>query len=166
MTLAAIRACPHYPTTGVFRLIIDKYENLEHLIDIFQRFGKAVWRRKSILGLKASEARVLICVKKGSEFKETKGVTVSYISKRLDVTSPTVTQMINSLIEGGYVYRESDAKDRRITEIRLTEQGEQFAQAAQQHYRDTFKGMIDYLGKEQSDQLITLLSQVSEYLDQ
>ncbi|MDQ0058605.1 MarR family winged helix-turn-helix transcriptional regulator [Paenibacillus harenae] len=143
---------------------IDKYENVEKLIDIFQRFGKADWRKKTILGLKASEMRVLLCVKQGS-VNSTKGTTVKYISKRLHVTSPTVTQMVNNLIEGGYVYRKSDTADRRITEIMLTEKGEQLADAAKKRYHDMFIGMIDHLGKEQSDQLIELLNQVFEYLD-
>ncbi|CAM4238714.1 MarR family transcriptional regulator [Paenibacillus alkaliterrae] len=143
----------------------DPYENVADLIEVFQRFGKGEWRKKTMWGLKASEIRVLVCVKKGND-KGAASMTVSEISKMLQVTSPTVTQMINSLIASGHVARSSDPADRRITEITLTGKGEQLANKATERYHALFTGMIDHLGKEQSDQLIVLLNQVFHYLHQ
>ncbi|WP_424766880.1 MarR family winged helix-turn-helix transcriptional regulator [Paenibacillus sp. sgz302251] len=143
----------------------DKYENVADLMNIFQRFARADWRKKTMWGLKASEIRVLVCLKKGGE-KDNSSMTVSEISKMLQVTSPTVTQMINSLIASGYVERSSDPNDRRITDVILTEKGEQLAQKASERYHALFRGMVDQLGKEQSDQLVMLLDQVFQYLEQ
>lgn len=142
----------------------DKYANLTDLIDVFQRFAKADWRKKTMWGgLKASEIRMLACIKQSND-KVGTGTTVTEISKILQVTSPTVTQMLNSLIAAGYVIRTADKTDRRITEITLTDKGDQLATKAIDRFHSIFKGIIDQLGKEQSDQLIVMLSQVFEYL--
>lgn len=142
----------------------DKYDNVADLIDVFQRFARADWRKKTMWGgLKASEIRMLVCVKQSNDKGET-GTTVTEISKRLEVTSPTVTQMLNSLIAAGCVIRTTDKTDRRITEITLTDKGDQIATKAIDRFQSVFKGIIDELGKEQSDQLILMLNQVFQYL--
>jgi DNA-binding MarR family transcriptional regulator len=144
---------------------VDKYENIAELVDVFQKFARADWRKKTMWGgLKASEIRMLVSVKQSNN-KGTTGTTVSEISKLLQVTSPTVTQMLNSLIASGYMLRTSDKNDRRITEILLTEKGDQIAQKAVDRYRAIFTGMIDHLGKEQSDHLVDMLNQVFQYLE-
>jgi DNA-binding MarR family transcriptional regulator len=143
----------------------DKYENVTDLIDVFQKFAKADWRKKTMWGgLKASEVRMLVCVKKSND-KGSTGTTVTEISKMLQVTSPTVTQMLNSLIAAGYVVRTTDNTDRRITEIKLTDIGDELAQKAIERFRAMFNGLIDHLGKENSDQLVVMLNQVFEYLE-
>ncbi|OBZ13139.1 MarR family winged helix-turn-helix transcriptional regulator [Bacillus sp. FJAT-26390] len=142
----------------------DKYENVGQLIEVFQRFGRADWRKKTMWGgLKPSEIRMLICVKQSND-KGIANTNVSEISKLLQVTSPTVTQMLNSLIAAGYVLRSADKTDRRITEITLTDKGEQLAIKAIERFQTIFTGMIDMLGKEQSDQLVGMLNQVFDYL--
>ncbi|WP_051250731.1 MarR family winged helix-turn-helix transcriptional regulator [Paenibacillus harenae] len=143
----------------------DKYEKVGELMEVFQKFAKADWRKKTMWGLKASEIRVLTTVKKGND-KGSSVMTISEISRTLQVTSPTVTQMVNSLIASGYVERSSDPNDRRITEIRLTEKGDKLAQKAVMRYHELFKGIIDELDKERSDQLVSLLNQVFLYLEQ
>ncbi|MBD2867417.1 MarR family winged helix-turn-helix transcriptional regulator [Paenibacillus arenilitoris] len=142
----------------------DKYENVGELMDVFQKFARADWRKKTMWGLKASELRVLVGMKTGSD-RSGSAMTVSEISKALQVTSPTVTQMVNSLIASGYVERSSIPKDRRISEVRLTERGDQLAQKAAERYRDLFMGMIDHLGKERSDALVGLLNDVFRFLE-
>jgi DNA-binding MarR family transcriptional regulator len=74
--------------------------------------------------------------------------------------------MVNGLLSQGLVIRTSDAQDRRISGIILTNKGEALADKAIEKIRETFKGMIDYLGKEQSDALIELLNGVHAYFEQ
>lgn len=144
----------------------DKYENVDGLMEAFQQFAKMNWRKTTIWGLKPSEVRMLVSLKLGIEREGKKGQTVSDISKNLRVTSPTVTQMVNSLIAQGYVVRTTDAQDRRISEITLTEKGKHLAEMAVEKSRNTFKGMIDYLGKEETDTLMELLNGVYKYFEE
>jgi DNA-binding MarR family transcriptional regulator len=144
----------------------DKYQNVDGLIEAFQQFSRMNWRKTTVWGLKPSEVRMLVSLKLGMEREGKKGRTVSDISKLLKVTSPTVTQMVNSLIAQGYVVRSADAQDRRISDIALTEKGEHLAEMAVAKSRNTFKGMIDHLGKEQADTLMELLNGVYDYFEE
>ena len=48
---------------------------------------------------------------------------VSEISKQLNITSPSVTQIINKLEKDDIVLRNIDPSDRRAVNIRLTDKG-------------------------------------------
>lgn len=135
-------------------------------MEAFQQFARMNWRKTTVWGLKPSEVRMLVSLKLGNEREGKKGQTVSDISKFLKVTSPTVTQMVNSLIAQGYVVRSADAQDRRISEITLTEKGEHLAEMAVAKSRNTFKGMIDYMGREKTDSLMELLNEVYDYFEE
>ncbi|MFD2170473.1 MarR family winged helix-turn-helix transcriptional regulator [Tumebacillus lipolyticus] len=144
----------------------DKYENVVRLIELFSRFAKSDWRKQTKWSIKASEVRLLLAIKEGSTHTDCKGIAVSDISKILQVTSPTVTQMINNLIRNDYVIRSVHPTDRRMVEISLTEKGERVAQEASEMFKRLFEGLIDHLGKERSDQLIELLDQSLTYFRQ
>ncbi|SDD08296.1 DNA-binding transcriptional regulator, MarR family [Paenibacillus sp. UNCCL117] len=144
-----------------------KYENAPQLRDLFSRFAKSDWRKLTRWSIKASEVRLLLAIKEShGSCSDAGGMTVSDLSKLLQVTSPTVTQMINNLIKNDYVIRSIHPGDRRVAEITLTDKGEQIAQEAGELFTQLFNGLIDHLGKEQSDQLIALLEQVFQYFEQ
>lgn len=140
----------------------EKSALIKELTATFHLFAKMEWRKQSVEGMKSSEVRVLGCLKMlAAEGYD--GVNISDISKKLYVTSPTITQMVNSLMNEGYVERYNDCRDKRITLIRLTSKGEDAAQKALDQYRCYYSGLIDKLGMEQSKTLIALLNQVYEY---
>ncbi|WP_239616565.1 MarR family winged helix-turn-helix transcriptional regulator [Cohnella mopanensis] len=134
------------------------------LIETFERFAKADWRRQSIQRIKPSELRVLMRIREISREND-QGVMVSEISRRLAITSPTVTQIIKSLHTNGYIEKAVDARDRRVSDIRLSEAGEQIVDKMGKRIEQAFTGLIEKLGKEQSETLIVLLDQVFEYFD-
>lgn len=137
----------------------------QEMIETFRLFSKAEWREHSIDGLKSSEVRVLLCLKFLSEENDD-GVNISDISKRLSVTSPTVTQIIKNLSIEGYVERYNDARDKRITLIRSTDTGTDIAERAAQRYRSYFSGLIKKLGEEKSEMLIVLLNQAFSHFQE
>lgn len=144
----------------------DRYDNVDGLMGAFQQFSRLNWQKTTMFGLKPSEIRVLITIRMSKKRTGKDTLTVSEVSRLLRVTSPTITQMVNSLLSQGFVVRTSDTQDRRISVIQLTEKGEQFADRAVARIRDTFKGMIDYLGEEKSELLIELLNGVHTYFEQ
>lgn len=135
---------------------------VKEMTEAFQQFAKAEWRKQNVSGLKSSEVRVLFCLKVLSDQNDN-GVKISDISKRLSVTSPTVTQMINHLMAASYVERYNDPGDKRITLLRLTDKGEAVAKKASERFTAMFTGLIETLGEEQSKTLIILLNQVYGY---
>jgi DNA-binding MarR family transcriptional regulator len=122
----------------------------------FKRLG---WHQHSIAGCTPSEIRVLICVKRGGSPL----VTVSEISKHLSVTPPSITQILNTLEARGLIERHMDTTDRRVIVVNLTEQGEQVTEQADEAFSTTMKGLIGYLGEQQSNQLADLLFKVFRY---
>ncbi len=90
-------------------------------------------------------------------------MTVSEISKYLHVTPPSVTQLLKSLEGRGLIERHMDATDRRVIVVTLTRQGEHVTNEAKETISAKAKGLIEYLGEEQSNQLADLLFKVFHY---
>lgn len=93
-------------------------------------------------------------------------IRVSEISKLLHVTSPTITQLLKGLEANGLVERRIDPHDRRAVSILLTEKGEAITQKAMDDMSAIFQGLIEYLGEEQSNQLVELLSEAFHYFNE
>lgn len=126
------------------------------------QFRKAGWQGRTVEGYKPSEIMLLFCIKRGVESGSC-GMKVSEISQRLHVKSPTVTQLINGLEKDGLVKRNTDPDDRRAVSVILTERGEELTDKASERFSETFDGLIEFLGEEQSEQLAELLTKVFVY---
>lgn len=137
----------------------------QNLLRAFMQFHRAEWHEHSIAGCKPSEIRVLFCIKKGIS-SDTPVIKVSEISKLLQVTSPTVTQLLKGLETNGLIERHNDSTDRRAVGITLTKKGEMVTQRAMDAFHASLHGLIDYLGEEQSEQLADLLLKVSRYYNE
>lgn len=167
-------------------MVIRTDTTAEKLMRSFMQFHKAGWHEHSVAGCTPSEIKVMFCVAKGtkhntpvvavSEDIESHDVsllalkkhnnsiiTVSEISKLLQVTSPTVTQILKKLEANGFVERRADEVDRRVVRIALTEKGLDVVVQAREEFRASLDGLIDYLGEEQCIQLADSLSRVFHY---
>ena len=134
----------------------------QKLMRAFMLFGRAEWHQRTVAGCKPSEVKVLMCVRKGIK-PDSSDMKVSEISKRLHVTSPTITQLIKGLEANGLIERHVDQTDRRAVGIKLTEQGEIVTQQAIESFSSSINGLIEYLGEEDSNQLADLLYKVTAY---
>ena len=137
----------------------------QKLMKTFLQFRKVEWHQQSIAGCTLSEIRLLFCIRKGAQ-PDTPEITVSEISKLLHVTSPTITQLLNSLETNGLVERHMNPADRRAVGITLTEKGEMVTQQAADTFSASIDGLIEYLGEEQSNQLADLLSMAFGYFNE
>ena len=137
----------------------------QKLMKTFMQFNKVEWHQRSIAGCTPSEIRLLFCIRKGAK-PDTPDMKVSEISKRLHVTSPTITQLLKGLEANGLIERHIDPTDRRAVGITLTEKGEMVTQQAADAFSASIDGLIEYLGEEQSNQLAELLSRVFRYYNE
>ena len=137
----------------------------QKLFRSFMKFHRAQWHEHPIAGCKPSEIRVLFCIKKGDN-PENPEIKVSEISRFLNVTPPTVTQVIKGLEANGLIERHTDPTDRRTASIALTEKGEAVTQKASKALAASLNGLIEYLGQEQSNQLAELLLKTSQYYEE
>jgi DNA-binding MarR family transcriptional regulator len=137
----------------------------QKLLKSFMQFRKTGWHDKKIAGYNPSEFKVLATIRHGANDLNTE-MKVSEISKLLQVTSPTVTQIINTLEKDGLVERTVDPEDRRAVKIKLSEAGMETTEKARKAFYQTFLGLIDFLGEEDSERLANLLSKVHEYFNE
>lgn len=135
------------------------------LLRAFMKFKRADWHERSVLGYKPSEIKLLFCLRFG-RIEGLEEMKVSEISRRLHVTSPTVTQLINALETNGLVERKIDSADRRVVQVRLTELGDEVTRKAKEALADSFGGLVEYLGEEESEKLAELLSKVFVYYNE
>jgi DNA-binding MarR family transcriptional regulator len=134
----------------------------QKLLQTFMQFQKTDWHDKKIAGYNPSEFKVLAAIEQGCNDKK-RDMKVSEISKKLHVTPPTVTQIINILEKDGLVERSINQHDRRAVWIKLTAKGRKVTKQAKEQFTENFLGLIDYLGEKESEQLADLLSKVIDY---
>ncbi len=134
----------------------------QRLMRALMQFKRLGWHQQSVAGCKPSEIRVLFCVHRGTQ-QDISELKVSEISKLLHVTSPTVTQLLNGLETNGLIERHIDAVDRRAVGVKLTNKGEIVVRQAEEAFFASLRGLIEYLGEEQSNQLVDLLSKAFRY---
>ena len=91
------------------------------------------------------------------------GLKVSELSRILNFTPPTITQLVNGLEIGGYLERNDDPVDRRVVLVRLSDRGEKVIATAYQALQEHLQGLVEYLGAAKSQLLIELLTEVIEY---
>lgn len=149
----------------------DTNATARKLAQSLMRFNKTFMQfhrselHQNFTGCKPSEVGVLFAIRHGVQGNG-RPIKVSEISKHMHVTSPTITQLLNSLEANGLVERHTDPTDRRAVGIALTEHGEQLAQKAENILFETFQDLSEYLGDQQSNQLADLLIKAFQYFNE
>ncbi|HMA36209.1 MAG TPA: MarR family transcriptional regulator [Chloroflexia bacterium] len=137
----------------------------QKLLAALVQFRRLHWRHSPMAGLTGSEIMVLFCIK-GAATRDGSGIRVSEISGLLRVASPTITQQLNNLETHGFVEKQSDPQDGRAVRIRLTAQGEAALKTASDAFLASIKGLVAYLGADDSNELAELLARVSTYFQE
>lgn len=135
----------------------DVSPTVRKLMSALTQFRKLDWHRYTTVRHTPSELRLLFCIKQGA-MRGNQEMKVSEISRLLNVTPPTVTQLLKGLEANGLVERHTDLTDRRAVGITLTEKGTRVIMQASAELSATLGELTEYLGEEQSEQLAALLS--------
>src|SRR6266511_621184 len=78
----------------------------------------------------------------------------SDLAERFNVTNPTMTRIIDSLVHRGYVERHHAVGDRRCIFLQLTGQGQEMGKRVEQHFRNA---IIKFLNPLTEDQLTDIV---------
>ena len=139
--------------------------DIKRFIDTFENLSRLERNNQTILGVKKSEARVLLCVEFLHKEKNCK-VNISEISKNLSITPPSTNQFLKNLINKGYLEKHIDQNDKRFIEITLTDKGEKIVQELKEYFNGLFSGIIERLGYEKSELLLELLDTINIYFNE
>lgn len=111
-----------------------------------------------ITGLQAAQYRVLgVLMKAGT-------LPVSEIGRRLYISKPYMTALIDTLIRGGFVQRQPDLTDRRVINITITEQGKKYLKQSVILYKKDLQELLSFLDDADLEELCTSLESLKAIL--
>jgi len=93
---------------------------------------------------------------------------VSDISEQFDITTAAASQSVDRLVQGGFIGRVEDPKDRRAKILNLTEKGRQIVQqGAEEHYRwvDELVGKLTIEERTKINDAMLIIIQAANELD-
>lgn len=88
------------------------------------------------------------------------GVTMSELAEKLDLSKPSVTQMVRKFIKIGYAEKEACQYDGRKYYIHLTIKGKSLAEMDSLVVKEMVQKVEERLSKEDVESLITILEKI------
>lgn len=135
------------------------------LLQLLKELSRIRWEHNTNIELKPSEIDLLVFLYISiNENKQ--ALSASELSDVLKITPAGVTHLINPLEESSLIERLKDPNDRRIVRIGLTQKGKKIAESQFNLIFEKISGLIDYLGDEDSQAIIRLLSSITEYMQE
>ena len=92
-------------------------------------------------------------------------VRMTDVSRRMMISKPAATQVVNRLVDRGLVERLSDESDRRVVYIRATEAGRAFYEEKMDRNLNLVDRVVDRMGMESADDLASLLNHFFDAID-
>lgn len=91
---------------------------------------------------------------------------VSSISKRMGISAPTVTGLIDRLVRNGYVQRVRDTQDRRIVFVKVTKKGKIFVGKFKKSIQSRWKQILVHLTEQERADYIRILKKLIRAFEQ
>jgi DNA-binding MarR family transcriptional regulator len=143
----------------MFDDILDKIA--DELVSLFPLFFKNLMkssRGNKDLELSRVHMDIMFIL---NEFKQ---LTMSDIAKRLFISKPYNTLLVDRLIDLGMVGRFPDDEDRRIINIRLTEKGIRYLKEYKESNKKNIKTKLSILNADELEQLLSSLQNIKEII--
>ncbi|MCX6691767.1 MAG: MarR family transcriptional regulator [Methanoregula sp.] len=124
----------------------------EYLLALMPFYHKHIVRTGyGITGIQAAQYRVLgVLMKAGT-------LPMSEIGRRLYISKPYMTALIDTLIKDGLVERTPDLTDRRVINISITEQGKKHLKQSITLYKNDLKDLLSTLDEHDLEELCSSL---------
>lgn len=110
---------------------------------------------KPLCGISHSEMPILHLIDKSEKRGERASTT--WISTRLGLTKPSVSQALNSLEEKGWIRRAIDPDNRRKTTIDLTDEGHEKMREFYREGMERIEKVLDRMGRENAEKFIEMM---------
>jgi len=105
-----------------------------------------------------SQQKALFIIKKKDK------IIPSSLGKAIDMQKGSLTTLIDSLVEHGFVIREADSEDRRKQWIILTPQGEEYISKLMSSYQNEFERIFEKVDPQDVLKMIESIEFVKEVL--
>ena len=77
--------------------------------------------------------------------------TVSDLSRHMEVSAPAASQLVDKLVEAGYVSRVENRDDRRIRNIEITPRGLKLVQELKNEHKNKINSILDAIPEEEQE---------------
>lgn len=92
------------------------------------------------------------------------GATIKELAESLHVSAPSVSTMVERLVEMGMVLREHSTVDRRVVYVRLSEAGTSSFAAQEEQLLRAISEILDKLGPEMTGRLLEVHARIRDIL--
>jgi DNA-binding MarR family transcriptional regulator len=131
----------------------------EHMLALMPFYHKHIMKTGyGITGLQAAQYRVLGVLMKGGT------LPMSEIGRRLYISKPYMTVLVDTLIRDGLVERRPDPEDRRVINIIITEQGKKHLKQSVTLYKKDLKILLSGLDEKDLEVLCGSLENLRSIL--
>ena len=128
----------------------------ENLIALLPFYHKKIFRPGiGITGMQAAQYRTL-----GILIRESTCLPMSELGKRLYMSKPYMTKLIDQLIQDGLVQRIPDIRDRRVINIAITAEGRRHLKQAASLYKENIKNILSDLDDQDLEDLCQSLEKL------
>jgi DNA-binding MarR family transcriptional regulator len=133
---------------GQAEIPLTSYEVLAELRYQIRRFLHFSEQMASEAGIKPQQHQLLLIVK---GMPPDKKATISEVAERLQIQHHSAVELVNRLVERGFVERQRDTEDQRRVIVRLTDRGEEKLQRLSvivlAEMRQTGPALVQSLGR-------------------
>ncbi|MFD1957549.1 MarR family winged helix-turn-helix transcriptional regulator [Paenibacillus thailandensis] len=92
------------------------------------------------------------------------GITQMQLSQHLNCEPPTITNMVKSLEQNGFIYRKRDEKDARVMRIYLTDKGKELEEPVRRIWQQHQDKLLKSISTEERLLLRRLMKQMESNL--
>lgn len=122
-------------------------------------FCRMQMRKDLDIPVRQSEMGVLIYVHESKD-----PVTPRMVSAYFRIRKPSVTAMVRTLVNEGYLKKEASEKDKRSYTLACTEKGDDLVKGTFDDYHRSIRQLKKSMGDEAFGQLITLMHEANRVL--
>ena len=96
---------------------------------------------------------------------DTQGLTITDISRQLNISKQQMTNIIDKLVSAGYVSKAPDPVDRRRLVITISRQGKKLLEEHMEQFRQRFESHAQNLTRDERQELATILRRYYELIN-
>lgn len=135
---------------------IIKERIAENFIALLPFYHKKIFRPgQGITGMQEAQYRTL-----GTLIREGTPLPMSELGKRLYISKPYMTVLVDQLIQDGHVKRIPDTRDRRVINIAITAEGSRHLKQAVSLYKGNIKYILADMDRQDLEDLCQSLEKI------
>ena len=96
---------------------------------------------------------------------DTQGLTITDISRQLNISKQQMTNIIDKLVSAGYVSKEPDPVDRRRLVMTISRKGKKLLEEHMEQFRQRFESHAQNLTRDERQELATILRRYYELIN-